>query len=57
MNAILSRLKEASTWRGLTIILTAFGLKLHPELADAIVMAGTAVVGGIEVIRKENKPK
>lgn len=56
MNAILSRLKEASTWRGLTIILTAFGLKLHPDLAEAIVMAGTAIVGGIEVVRRERKP-
>jgi hypothetical protein len=55
MNAIFSRLKEASTWRGLTIILTAFGLKLHPELADAIVTAGTAVVGGIEIVRREVK--
>lgn len=54
MNAILSRLKEASTWRGLTIILTTCGLKLHPELADAIVMAGSAIVGSIEVIRKES---
>jgi hypothetical protein len=55
MNAIFSRLKEASTWRGLTIILTAFGLRLHPELAEAIITVGTAVVGGIEVIRREVK--
>lgn len=56
MNAILSRLKEASTWRGLIIICAAFGLKLHPELADAIVTSATAIVGGIEVVRRERKP-
>ncbi len=34
MNYILARLKEASTWRGLVLIATSFGVHLaqvHPE--------------------------
>ena len=56
MNTVLTRFKEPSTWRGLSILLALFGVKMHPELSDAIITAGAAVVGAIEVVRKENKP-
>ena len=44
---ILNRAREASTWRGLTMILTAFGIALSPDQQAAIVTAGLAVVGAL----------
>lgn len=52
MSYVLDRLKESSTWRGLILIAAAAGLKLHPEQADAIVAAGLALAGAINVFRK-----
>lgn len=53
MNWILGRLSETSTWRGLILILTAAGITMSPELVNAITAAGLALVGLINVIRKE----
>jgi hypothetical protein len=52
LNYTLDRLSESSTWRGLTFLLCAAGLKLAPEHAAAIAAAGMAVVGAINVFRK-----
>jgi len=52
LNYALDRLSESSTWRGLTFLLCAAGLKLSPEHATAIVGAGMAVVGAINVFRR-----
>jgi hypothetical protein len=52
LNYALDRLSESSTWRGLTFLLCAAGLKLSPEHATAIVGAGMAIVGAINVFRK-----
>lgn len=46
---ILARAKEPSTWRGLTLLLTALGVPLAPGMADAIVAAGLALAGLIGV--------
>lgn len=50
---ITSRLSETSTWRGLLGVLTAVGVHIRPDLADAIVATGMALIGLINVIRKE----
>lgn len=42
---VLSRAKEPSTWRGLTLILTALGVNIAPELAQAITSAGIGIAG------------
>jgi len=42
---IIARLKEASTYRGAALILTAMGVMLRPEVADAIVAFGMAAAG------------
>lgn len=52
INAIIERLSENSTWRGLILLATAVGVKLEPELQTAIISSGLAVVGLINVIRK-----
>ncbi len=54
MKYILERLKEPSTWRGLFALLTAIGLKLHPEMQEAILTTGLALIGMINVVRKES---
>lgn len=55
-DAILARLKEPSTWRGIIIILGIFGVNFSPEKSEAIVAAGVALLGLIEVFRKESVP-
>jgi len=52
LNAILERLSENSTWRGLILVATALGIKLDPELQETILAAGLALVGLINVLRK-----
>ena len=50
---ILERGKEASTWRGLVAVVTAAGISLSPELAEAIVALGLAVIGILGVFTKD----
>ena len=52
---ILDRLKEQSTWRGIILITTAIGAKLEPDQAEAIIASGIAIVGLINVFRREKK--
>ena len=47
MKYILDRLKEPSSWRGLVLITTAFGVSVNPELMDSIIAAGTGLAGVI----------
>jgi hypothetical protein len=54
MKYILERLKEPSTWRGLFAVLTALGIKLHPEMQEAILTTGLALIGMVNVFRKES---
>jgi hypothetical protein len=46
----MARVKEPSTWRGFFLMLTAIGVPVAPQLAEAIVTAGLGVVGLIGVI-------
>jgi hypothetical protein len=49
---IISRLSEASTWRGLALLATALGVQIAPEIQDAIIKAGIAVAGLVGVVTK-----
>ena len=49
MSYVLSRLKEASTWRGIALLLTAFGVQIAPDVQEAVISAGVAVAGAIGV--------
>ena len=53
MNYVLERLKEKSTWRGLVALITALGVTLSPEQAEAIVACGLAAIGAVNVFRPE----
>lgn len=45
MRYLLNRLKEASTWRGLVLVITALGVQLTPDQFSATVATGLAVSG------------
>lgn len=47
---ILARAKEASTWRGVILLLTAIGVPVAPALAESIITAGLAIAGLIGVV-------
>ncbi len=51
----LTRLREASTWRGIVMLISAAGITLSPEQAAAIIAAGMAVVGLIGVFTPDSK--
>lgn len=55
MNNILARLKEPSTFRGLAILAGLAGVTIDPAQVNAIAAAVAAVLGLIEVFRKEAK--
>lgn len=55
MKYITDRLSEMSTWRGLVALATALGLKLHVAEQEAIIAAGLALIGLINVFRVERK--
>jgi hypothetical protein len=53
MKAIFAHLKQPSTIRGLAIILGLLGINLEPEAVNAITGLTIAVIGAVEVFRKE----
>jgi hypothetical protein len=53
----LARLKEPSTWRGLIMVATAYGMHLSPEQAYAIASLGMALAGGIGAAAPEQLRK
>ena len=55
MNYMIERLREPSTWRGIVMLLTSFGLVLNPEQQNAIIAAGTALAGVIGVFAPEKR--
>ena len=42
---LLARAKEPSTWRGAILFLTAIGVPIAPQVADAIVTFGLGLAG------------
>jgi hypothetical protein len=51
----LTRLREASTWRGIVMLLTAAGVALSAAQTEAIIVAGMAIVGAIGVFLPDSK--
>jgi hypothetical protein len=49
MNYLLARLEEPSTYRGLVLLATTFGMQVAPEAADAVVAIGLLLAGLIGV--------
>ena len=47
---IIDRMKEASTWRGIVMLLTAAGIPIAPEMQSLIISAGLALAGLIGAV-------
>ena len=53
---IVARLSEASTWKGVFLILTAAGVTLRPELQAAITAVGLSLTGLVGVVVPDATP-
>ena len=53
MSKIIEKLKEPSTYRGLTLLGAIVGINVSPDLTAAIASAAVAIIGLIEVFRHE----
>lgn len=49
MKWIKQRLHERSTWKGVVWIITACGIAVTPEQTEAIITAGLALAGVLDV--------
>lgn len=52
---ILDRVREPSTWRGAILFLTAIGVPIAPQLAEAIVTAGLGIAGLVGVLTPDHR--
>lgn len=52
---ILDRVREPSTWRGAILFLTAIGVPIAPQLAEAIVTAGLGIAGLVGVLTPDRR--
>lgn len=50
---MLERFKQESTWRGFIAVAMAVGVTLSPEQQEAIVGAGLALIGLINIFKKD----
>lgn len=57
LNYIKARLGEASTWRGIILLLTVAGVKLNPDQQAAIITAGLALAGLVGVFTADKEVK
>ncbi|NGZ05232.1 MAG: hypothetical protein G8237_02640 [Magnetococcales bacterium] len=51
--AWLARFQEPSTWRGLVMLATAFGISMAPETMNNVVAIGTGLSGLIGVMTRD----
>jgi len=49
----IDRMKERSTWGGLTFLLAAFGIHLNPDNVSTIMEAAASIMGTIYVMTKD----
>ena len=52
---VLARLRESSTWRGIVALLTAAGVALTSDQAEAVIAIGLVVVGLIGALTPDIK--
>jgi hypothetical protein len=49
---LLARLSEPSTWQGVTIVASAAGVRVEPDLVLQIATTGASIFGLINMIKK-----
>lgn len=55
LNFILDRTKEPSSWRGVSLFLTALGIYIEPALYTQITTVGVGIAGLIGMFTKDKK--
>jgi len=55
--ALLNRLKEASSWAGISVLLALFGVNMPPGAVEAIIQLLAAMAGAAAVFVPETKAK
>ncbi len=55
LNFILERTKEPSSWRGVSLFLTALGIYVEPALYAQITTVGVGIAGLIGMFTKDKK--
>lgn len=55
MDMIIERFKEPSTWRGIVMMATAFGLALDPDQVATVIALGTAIAGAIGIFTRDKE--
>ena len=53
MSYILERLQEASTWRGIILVVTSLGIAIEPALAERIIAGGVGLAGLVGMFTKD----
>lgn len=51
----VERAKEASTWRGVILVLTALGLELTPQTENIILQLGLLIAGSLGIFTKDKR--
>jgi hypothetical protein len=54
MKFLIDRARERSTWLGVAGLLSALGVALSPDHAEAIATAGTAVASLIAILGRDH---
>lgn len=54
VNWTIARLKEKSTYQGITVVAGVIGYNIAPEFIEIISTVCLGVIGAIEMIRKES---
>jgi hypothetical protein len=52
---LVARARERSTWLGVVAFATAFGVRMDPEQAEALVAFGLAAAGAVAVFWPDPK--
>lgn len=55
MNFSLKRLKEPSTWAGLAVLLSLFGVVVPPGTSEAVAQVGAGIAALVAVFRREGE--
>jgi hypothetical protein len=50
MHFFIERMSERSTWRGAIMMLSALGVTLEPQLAEAVIALGLGLAGLAEAL-------
>jgi hypothetical protein len=55
MDTVKRYLRQPSTWRGLALLLSAFGIVVAPGTVEAVGAGIVAIVGIVETVRDGDK--